>query len=144
MKRTLTRNILIATSLAGCLAVGTPTAQARVQLKISPKTPIVDDNVTASFVVKQPLKAGWHYEGLIVGATGFDCAGFVEKTSKRNPGKRKTMSFRFSPYDDNLNGGPEWCQGKAGITIRKIRNGDEKGNSAILVGDAEFRFVAKP
>ena len=136
--------MLLGVGLAVGMAVAAPAAHAMVPLKVNPATPIVDDDITVSFQVKKRLKPGWHYEASVIARTGYDCATFVYKDSKRNPGVNKRMSFRFSPYEDNLNSAPEWCQGKASVMVSKAKDGDEDGKSGIAIGIKSIRFVAKP
>lgn len=121
------------------LAVAAP-AMAWVKPIVSPKRPIVDDSsITVRWKTDRNLKPGQFYEVTIMGARGTNCASFVTAQSRRWPAKGKTMRIRLSSYKDLVNGGPEWCQGKASIDV-KVRQG--KGGSMIGMGD--FRFRAKP
>jgi hypothetical protein len=36
--------------------------------------------------------------------------------------------MRLSPWDYAVNGGPEWCQGKATAMVSKAKDGDESGD----------------
>lgn len=135
MRRTTA--IVVAAFAAAVPAV----ADAKVKLKVSPKTPIVDDRIAVSFKTDRTLKKGYHYSVALIGRSGSNCSSFVVKDSKRKPKKGKSMSFSLSPFDDKLAEAPEWCQGKASITVSIDKDGTNKGN---IVGITEIRFVAKP
>lgn len=117
------------------------TALASVKLKVSPKRPIVDDSITVSFRTDRTLKPGYHYSIALIGPSGYGCAGFVHKDSRRRPKKGKPMSFDLSSYDDVLNSSDEWCQGKASIMVSIKKDSGGAGNA---IGITEIRFVAKP
>lgn len=140
------RRLFVLASVTGAafFAAAAPSALAMVPLKVTPKKPIVDDDVVVKFKVKKPLKAGWHYEASVIARSGTECASFVYVSSKRNPKKGKTMSMRLSPWDDVLNGGPEWCQGKATVMVSKAEDGDETGDTGSAIGIESIRFYAKP
>lgn len=116
-------------------------AQAKVKLRVTPISPIVDDSVTVSWRADRALKAGYHYEGSLVAGSGLECAGLVLKKSKRHPKKGAPMSFTFSPYDDKLADVPEWCRGKAYVTVEIIKDG---GKNGATLATASFRFRGKP
>jgi hypothetical protein len=120
------------------------TASAKVTLKVSPTSPIVDDLVTVSWKTDRALKPGYHYRAVLITPPGDECSGLVYKDSKRHPAKGKSMSFRLSPQDDELNGGSEWCQGKASVTVSVVKNGASGGSLGNIIGMIEFRFRAKP
>ena len=81
------KRILVGLALATTLGLAVPAiAGADVSLRVNPANPIVDEVVKASFKVKKPLRSGWHYEAMIVGQSGYNCASVsAVKTSKRNP-----------------------------------------------------------
>ncbi|MTD44147.1 hypothetical protein GKE82_07495 [Conexibacter sp. W3-3-2] len=135
------KGAMLATMLAVGLGAGTSPADAKVKLKVTPKTPIVDDAITVSFKTDRTLKKGYHYSVALIGRSGSNCSSFVVKDSQRKPKKGKSMSFSLSPFDDKLAEAPEWCQGKASITVSIDKDGTNKGN---IVGITEIRFVAKP
>ena len=127
--------------LVACLAV--TTSASALDLKVMPAKPYVDDEITVSFTTKKKLKSGWHFEASVLGRIG-DCAGFAMKATSKRGGKNKRVSIRVSPYDDNLNGGPEWCQGKASVTVSKVKDADRLTGNGSIVGIESFRFYALP
>jgi hypothetical protein len=127
--------------LAAALVAPASAGALSGKLTISPANPIVDDStLTVRYTAKKPLRSGYHYEFTVVGATGRNCAKFVNKVTTQH-GKR--ASTRLSSYDDTLDGGPEWCQGKASVTVSRTKDTDEPGGGSILAIHS-FRFVAKP
>jgi hypothetical protein len=138
------RTIAIALALA---CVVTASAFAATTVRVRPAKPFVDDDVTALFKVDRRLPVGWHYEGLLVASSGGrrDCSSIVTNNrSRRRPARGQTMTLRFDPRDDLVRDTSEWCQGKASVSVLKVRNGDEEGGSARPVGTVAFRFYAKP
>jgi hypothetical protein len=136
---------LLGAVLAALFAtVVAPQAQAALSdgVKINPAKPIVDDVVTVSFKVTNRLKSGWHYEFTILGGTGYACASFVHKESKRRPAKGRVLSMTLSSYDDVVNGGDEWCQGKASAMVSIVP--DSGPGDGELVRLKTFRFYGKP
>lgn len=129
-----------ACALVASLAIAAP-AGAKVKLRVTPSSPIVDDSVTVSWRADRTLRAGYHYEGSLVAGSGLDCAGLVLKKSKRRPKKGAPMSFSFSPFDDRLADVPEWCRGRAYITVEIIKDG---GKTGATLATASFRFRGKP
>jgi hypothetical protein len=117
-------------------------AAAMTKMSVNPSKPIVDDAITVSFKVDRKLKPGYHWEASLIGDSCGYAAGLVVKASKQKPKKGKVLSFRLSPYDDNLNGGSEWCQGKFYVNISTARDDGTSGGS--LVGITEGRFYGKP
>lgn len=137
-----TRRISALTSVlvAGLIAASPASAAPWVDVKTSPKNPIVDDSsIVVSWKTNRALKAGQSYEVTIMGASGRGCASFVTQGSKRRPTKGKRMSIRLSSYDDIVHGGREWCQGKASVTV-KVR----KGKGGGIIGMSDIRFRSKP
>lgn len=121
-----------------------PPAAASVDIKLSPRAPVVDDFVTVSWRTDRVLRPGYRYVvTLFPYGAGDGCAGRVSKTSTRRPRRGATMSMTFTPFDDPLYGtsysGPEWCQGKASATVSVEREDRETD-----LGIELFRFRAKP
>jgi hypothetical protein len=131
----------VALAVAASLVAAAP-ASALVNVRVNPAKPIVDDAITASFKVDRNLKPGYHWEALLLADSCGFASSFVHKVSKQKPKRGKVLTFRFSPYDDKLNGGSEWCQGKFGVSISTARDNDGKGGS--LVGLGTGRFYGKP
>jgi hypothetical protein len=137
----------VAVVAVGCIAptaaslILAQPASAKASLKATPHSPIVDDDVTVSWRADRNLKPGYHYEGNLVARGDGDCASFVFKDSTRKPRKGTSMSFKFSPYDDRLTDASEWCQGKASIIIRVVKDGADSGT---IVGQLRLRFRGKP
>jgi hypothetical protein len=125
------------------LLVASPAA-AKVKLKVTPKSPIVDDSVTVSWRTDRALKPGYHYQVSLVTDPGDDCSGIVFKDSKRRPGKGKPMSMRLSPQDDKLAGSSLWCQGKASVLVSTVKDGAPEDDDGSIIGTAEIRFKGKP
>jgi hypothetical protein len=122
------------------IATATASAASWVDLSVSPKKPIVDDSsIRVRWTTNRTLKPGEFYGATLVGARGANCASFVTAESSRKPGKGKPMSLTLSSYDDIVNGGSEWCQGKASVTVYV-----KKGERQSIIGIAAFRFSSKP
>jgi hypothetical protein len=129
--------LVSAVAALGAASVLPASASAQVKPRVSPAAPIVDDAITVSWRTDRTLKPGYHYEIAVVTAPGTGCASFVVKKSKRHPKKGAPMSMRLSPYDDKLNGGPAWCQGKASIMITTAK---DTGHGGSAIGIIEVRF----
>jgi hypothetical protein len=120
-----------------------PSAEAVVNtFKVAPSHPYVDDSVTITWRADRNLKDGQHYEGTLSTEVESGCASLVILNSKRRPKKGQTMSITFNPYQDRINGGPNWCDGKAEVYISVVKNGSDSSGS--FVGITEFRFIQKP
>lgn len=115
-------------------------AASWVDLKVSPTTPVVDDSsITVRWTTNRALKPGEFYAATLMGASGDACASLVSTDSSRKPASGRPMSLTLSSRDDIVNGGSEWCQGKASITIYV-----KKGKRQSIIGIIDFRFRAKP
>jgi hypothetical protein len=137
------RHRVLLLSLVAVAAAGfSSTANAAVKIKINPSAPVVDDSVRVSFKTDRKLKPGYHWQASILGHTCGYASSFVHKDSKRKARKGKVMSFSLSPFDDVLNGGSEWCQGKATVMVMTARN--DGGDGGSVVGIKSFRFYGMP
>ncbi len=138
-----TRNLAVVVLSMAFLGIPATTQAFVSKFKVSPSHPYVDDSdVTVSWTADRNLRAGTHYEGNLVDEPGFACASFVTVDSKRVPKKGKVMRLTFSSFNDLINGGPEWCDGKATVAVNVVKNGTNKGNT--FVGIVGFRFIRKP
>jgi hypothetical protein len=138
MRKFLMAVVAVAVLVAPASALASSTIpNGHTSLKISPRTPIVDEYLTVSFRPAKTLRAGWHYEAMLVGDSGYDCASLVVK---KNYSARKIVSITFSPREDFLNEASEWCQGAASVLVYKSKPGVQ----GPTVGFTGFRFYGKP
>ncbi len=129
-------------AVAASVIVAAPAA-AMVNVKINPAKPIVDDStITVSMKVPRTLKAGYHWQASVLGASCRYAANLVWKDSKQKPKKGKLLTVRLSSWDDLTNGGSEWCQGKFNVMINTARDSDDSPVSLVGMGDG--RFYGKP
>jgi hypothetical protein len=128
-------------ALLTAVAVAAPAQAAKINIK--PRSPIVDEDISASFRPKLKLKSGWHYSALLTVRS--DSVGCVDIATKDSRSKKRVVSIRLSSYTDGLvDSGAEWCQGSATLSVIKERDDDENGDTGVLVGITSFRFRAQP
>ena len=67
------------------------------------------------------------------------CAQPVDYEKSTPLRKGQTVRFTFSPQRDIVHGGPDWCHGKAEISISISGKGAPTNFAKV-----DFRFYAKP
>jgi hypothetical protein len=101
-------------------------AEAKVTLRISPRTPTTADDIVVRFKTDRNLRPGERYFfQMFNGRESASCKSAYLMTSRKRPRKGKTMTMRLRAVDglDNeTQEGPNddattWCAGRASLDV---------------------------
>jgi hypothetical protein len=122
----------------GVLALAAPSV-AETSIRVRPAHPSVTQDVVASFVVRHPLKRGYHYNALLLGMACDTGSHFVGRTITKRPRKGRRLSIRFKSTQDPLAATTsQWCPGEFTISVTSVRN-DGKRSRVAALGSVRFR-----